>query len=450
MKARLKIIRIFIIISIILFTNIRWTVKNIHASSLTLSASAYTVEVGEYVTFTVTGYGLAGRIDFVGAVSGSEWIEDNSFSYTVYASEEGILQVSVSGLLAELSTASEGYYEKSVSVNVVSNIHENDNIVDEIPHQDNITSDATTKEDKHSKSSINTLDNIILTNATLKTPFMPTQLTYEAKLKEDAKQITIDAVATDVNSVVDGLGVKKIHPGQNEFVIKVTSEDGKTLQYKILLTAKAEKKIKFKYKDTELVSTSDRGKLNNQNYTKVNINIDHLKIPAWKNKISGMVLLYLNDGEKNNYYIYDEKLKLITSIYLPIYIDNMNLAIIDIPKHLQKRNDMILKTIEIDGKKIKGWEYKNKEFKNYYLIYALNEKGEEVYYKYEKTENSLQLYDKGIALTTEQYNSEIELYKLQIKNLEIVMLTFGAIICLFILILIIITLVYKKNKRYTL
>ena len=71
----------------------------IHAASLSVTASASTIYVGDSVTFTVSASGGAGNVSVSGAANGTYWLENSSQSFTVTASAEGTLTVSASGTL---------------------------------------------------------------------------------------------------------------------------------------------------------------------------------------------------------------------------------------------------------------------------------------------------------------------------------------------------------------
>ena len=63
----------------------------IHAASLSVTASASTIYVGDSVTFTVSASGGAGNVSVSGAANGTYWLENSSQSFTVTASAEGTL-----------------------------------------------------------------------------------------------------------------------------------------------------------------------------------------------------------------------------------------------------------------------------------------------------------------------------------------------------------------------
>ena len=98
-----------------------------------------------------------------------------------------------------------------------------------------------------------------------------------------------------------------------------------------------------------------------------------------------MTLLYLENDDKKDFYFYDTDKKEVTSIYRPMGLLGENIAIIDVPKALQKRTGMVFTTVKVDGKELPGWTYQDKAFADYALLYVMNDAGDKVYYQYEKT-----------------------------------------------------------------
>ena len=91
----------------------------VQAASASVSVSSGQVYVGDSVTFTVSATG-AGYVNISGAVNTSIWLENSSQSFTVPASSEGTLSVSISGVLADFTTEQDVPVSGSASVQVIS------------------------------------------------------------------------------------------------------------------------------------------------------------------------------------------------------------------------------------------------------------------------------------------------------------------------------------------
>lgn len=81
------------------------------------------------------------------------------------------------------------------------------------------------------KSSVATLDNIILDRYKLNEEFDKNRLNYTANVSSNVEEVIIGYVKTDINSSVSGTGTVgekiSLHYGTNTFLFEVLSEDGK-------------------------------------------------------------------------------------------------------------------------------------------------------------------------------------------------------------------------------
>lgn len=78
--------------------------------------------------------------------------------------------------------------------------------------------------------------------------------------------------------------------------------------------------------------------------------------------------------------------------------------VVDVPKNLQTREGMNFTTVKIDNYELNGWTFKDTAFENYALIYVMDEKGNMVYYQYEATEKTLQLYSGAATIPQSAYD----------------------------------------------
>ena len=102
-------------------------------------------------------------------------------------------------------------------------------------------------------------------------------------------------------------------------------------------------------------------------------------------------IVYLMDenNEKNFYLFEDGK---VTSKFVPISLNGINMFIVDIPENNQEIKGMKYTTLSIEKQDIPGWLFENDKLENYELIYVMLENGNMGYYLHEKTENTLMLY----------------------------------------------------------
>ena len=75
------------------------------------------------------------------------------------------------------------------------------------------------------------------------------------------------------------------------------------------------------------------------------------------------------------------------------------------------REWMNFTTFKIDNYELNGWTFNHTAFENYAIIYVMDEKGNMVYYQYEATEKTLQLYSGAATIPQsayDQYRKEVD------------------------------------------
>ncbi len=92
-----------------------------------------------------------------------------------------------------------------------------------------------------SKSSVNTLSNITLSNGTLSPKFNSNTNVYNVEVENDVDVLTVGATLTDnKSSFVNSYGPRNVHlnEGENNIYLKVKSEAGSVRVYRLIITRK--------------------------------------------------------------------------------------------------------------------------------------------------------------------------------------------------------------------
>lgn len=293
------------------------------------------------------------------------------------------------------------------------------------------------------KSSDNTLSSLTVSRGTLDPVFDSAVTEYKLVLSADTTSLTVEATANDSKANVSGTGEKSVKPGDNKLTVVVTAEDGSEKTY--VINAYVDEKptafMKVNGKDYGVITNVDSVS-SPYGFEKTTLSYDGQEIPAWKNNVSNITLVYLIDEKsEKNFYIYEGDR--IVSVYKPIALLGNNLAIIDIPEDMQTRKGMVFTEVEIDGQKMLGWRFENEAFSDYSLVYLMNEKGEKVFYQYEKNSNTLQPYSGAAAVTQEAYEDILT------KNLYLMIGagTFGGLAVIFLILWLRSRHQSKNNKK---
>ncbi|MCR0402038.1 cadherin-like beta sandwich domain-containing protein [[Clostridium] innocuum] len=378
----------------------------IHAASLSVTASASTIYVGDSVTFTVSASGGAGNVSVSGAANGTYWLENSSQSFTVTASAEGTLTVSASGTLGDFNTEEDVTVSGSASVQVVARPTETPK--NETPQKQETQKPEEKKQEEKKLSSNANLASLSISQGTLSPKFSASKTQYTVNLNGDVSSIKVNATAADSKAVVYGTGTKSLKPGKNTISVSVAAEDGSTKEYTITVNVDETPLVYVSYNGAKLgfVLSLDGVDKPAKSFEAVKIKVDGKEVKAWKSNLLKKTVVYLQDDKtkEKNYYIYNTDTNTVETMLRPMALLGNNVFVVDVPKNLQTREGMNFTTVKIDNYELNGWTFKDTAFENYALIYVMDEKGNMVYYQYEATEKTLQLYSGAATIPQSAYD----------------------------------------------
>ena len=378
----------------------------IHAASLSVTASASTIYVGDSVTFTVSASGGAGNVSVSGAANGTYWLENSSQSFTVTASAEGTLTVSASGTLGDFNTEEDVTVSGSASVQVDARPTETPK--NETPQKQETQKPEEKKQEEKKLSSNANLASLSISQGTLSPKFSASKTQYTVNLNGDVSSIKVNATAADSKAVVYGTGTKSLKPGKNTISVSVAAEDGSTKEYTITVNVDETPLVYVSYNGAKLgfVRSLDGVDKPAKSFEAVKIKVDGKEVKAWKSNLLKKTVVYLQDDKtkEKNYYIYNTDTNTVETMLRPMALLGNNVFVVDVPKNLQTREGMNFTTVKIDNYELNGWTFKDTAFENYALIYVMDEKGNMVYYQYEATEKTLQLYSGAATIPQSAYD----------------------------------------------
>lgn len=460
MKKLFKYFSVFITF-FVMITMFRFPVQ---AASASVSVSSGQVYVGDTVTFTVSATG-AGYVNISGAVNTSIWLENSSQSFTVTAGSEGALSVSISGVLADFTTEQDVPVSGSASVQVVSR-PQTQPTTPETPTQPEQNESTTTntettssqqeqtetqekeeknqeEKEKQENSEYNLrLASLSVSEGTLNPDFDSDQYTYDVTVDSSVKSIKIDATAQDENVEVNGTGKKDLNEDTSTFeIVTSSSETDETSTYTITVHKREKGQIVKNKKGEEFEIINDEIPLLD-GFEEYKLTIDGNEVNGIRSQSKGIVLIYCyNEKQEKNYYIFDEEEELVESIYIPVTLFSKSYAVIDIPEDEELTTGFKEATIEIDSQSLPGYEFENKDFSNYAILYLMDETGTANFYQYERTQNVLQIYSKAAPITQKKYLSMLN----EISTNQKIMFALLSFDVLLVIGLIVIVFMYKNS-----
>lgn len=240
----MKIIKKLAIILIIFLSFIIIESKS-NAAALTVGFSKSTANVGDTISVTVNGSGIAGKVSL--SVSGnatlsqnSVWVDNSATTVTLTVNGSGNISVTATPVDVSDSTTAQPYTNATKGTITVSSTN---------------TTASGTKSDQTNasttKSSVATLANLGIKPNDF-SGFKPNTTSYSTEVPNDVETIEIYASKGQSGQTITGTGKKNLKEGTNTFEISVTAEDGKTKKtYTLNITRKTNEEEKDKKDETE-------------------------------------------------------------------------------------------------------------------------------------------------------------------------------------------------------
>lgn len=391
--------RLFFSILILWLSIIPQTIK---AASFGMSAS--TSQVAPYGSFIVNvGGDSIGRVNLSvsnGSLSTSSvWVEQGYARVYVTAAGSGTVTVTASPT-AGFSDADANPYNpgsRSVSVRIVTPSSSSGSSTPSYGNQNTTrpstagqkkqTNETTNNEPEEIKSANNNLSSLTIKEGKLSPNFEASQTEYTVKLKANVTAITLTASAEDGKAKIEGLGAKTVYPGNNDIEVVVIAENGDRKTYKIKAYVDETPQVYFPYNGKKI------GIIRNYLGVKIPENFTKTKQKLGKNDFlvfnkGKLNIVYGQDEKKNKqFYLFDSKQNKIISTFTPISIKGKTIYVLD---NKAKYANTVKAKIKINDNKLNCYKFKKNNA--YYLLHTINEKGKEIAYLYETSENTIQLY----------------------------------------------------------
>jgi len=406
MKKMIK--KILFVLMVFLFA------QNVHAASLSVSASNTSVTIGSSVVIRVTASELAGRFSVTssngGVLSGgssSTWIENSTQTFTFKANNVGTSTITVTPV--DVADYSGNVYSASKSITVT--VKAKPVVV---------------------LSGDNSLASLGVEGKELSPAFNRDTLEYSVELDPETTSINVLASPSHGGATIAGLGAREVVDGANRLEIVVTAENGSARTYVINASVKEYNPIKQIVDGKEYTVVRKKSQLTApENYTETTVTIEGEEVPAFTSEVTKYVLVGLkNESGSIDLYVYKDGAYTLYKEYTfnkvilyPLTMDEKN-----IPEGYKKT------TIIYNDEKIEA--YKMSELSNFAILNGMNiETGEIHLYMYDEEEDTLQIYNDEMV---KPLNEKMEQMKLIIAVLSGV--------CVFLLLL---CIIIGSNKDKT-
>ena len=248
----------------------------------------------------------------------------------------------------------------------------------------------TQEELEASYSKDNDLKSLSVEGFELSPEFSKDVTEYTVTVPEDTKEVTINATENDSAASVTGTGTFEVTQGTNTFDIVVRAENGSEKTYTVKVEVVDANPINVTVGDATYTVVKIKEFLPAVNaYQETTVNISDFEIPAYTSELTGFTLVGLKDSEGNiSLFIYDAD----TNTYNPYTELQFNQLTIYVKETSEVLDGYEYGTIAINDIEVPA--YYTSASSRFAIIYGINvETGEEGFFKYDKTDQSIQKYD---------------------------------------------------------
>lgn len=390
--------------------------NSVHAASFGVSASN---NGNGTTTVTITGDVVGNFSISAGSAVYSGWIEGNSVTLTTGSGTFTVIVTALNATDSSYNSLDGQSASCTVRVTVPSNpngssggsggIPANQPSDSSAPTETPSSSTTTQTQEETPKSSNNNLSSITLDHGDLQPAFNPNTTDYTIDLDYTYTSIHVEASVEDSKaSIIQGTGDHELNEGDNSIAIVVQAEDHSVKTYNINVKVQASPDLTVKldnedykvisnYKDVTLPETFEDSK----------ITINDVEVRCVRSQTYNLVLLYLNKGDENKFYIYDEASNKVLGEYVTLSYNEKTYVVYPVDEGQKNKKGFIFTTMTIQDKEIAGWKYEDEKEADFFVIYLVNDQGAKEYYRYDTVENSLQRLESEPTIVQDQLDPVI-------------------------------------------
>ena len=329
--------------------------------------------------------------------------------------------------------------------------------------EDNTNKDNKDNENKEEKKSSNaSLSSLVISAGTLSPEFSSDTKDYTATVDYSCSSLAVTANPSDSKaSVTSVTGNDSLEVGDNTVSVVVTAEDGSTGTYNIVVTRRAEDDPdnsdkqqdlkKFDVNGTEWTMVNDIPEdMVPEGFEHSKTAIDGLEYNTLHGTFGDLTLVMLQSDNGNSLFVYDAAQN---AAYQYVRINSeSHFIVLLLPKVDDVPDGYNEVSLSIEGKGV-ATAYQKKDdqsdemTKDFYLVYAMNDRGESGFYTYDSAEGTYIRTNVTTPTVSQEINdnSEHEI----VSGIANKYLVLAAILVVVIIILLLLLVVFAaKNKKY--
>lgn len=244
---------------------------------------------------------------------------------------------------------------------------------------------GTTTNPQDKRDSNNKLKSLKIYPGTLTPAFSAGNTTYSVKVEKDTKEVKISATPQSDKAKVTISGGKDLKPGANTAKVVVVAENGSSIAYVITIMCGEETpitiggveyKINENFTDAQIPSGFSRTKIshNGKQYEGLTNGNNTLK------------LVSLQAAESAQFYVYNEETQEFYPFIQIAIAEGKFIIPLPLSGKVEKYKNAEIISINYQDKSFDAWKLDD-EFS---IVYAINQDGEEVFYRYDSVDGIFQ------------------------------------------------------------
>lgn len=329
--------------------------------------------------------------------------------------------------------------------------------------EDNTNKDNKDNENKEEKKSSNaSLSSLVISAGTLSPEFSSDTKDYTATVDYSCSSLAVTANPSDSKaSVTSVTGNDSLEVGDNTVSVVVTAEDGSTGTYNIVVTRRAEDDPdnsdkqqdlkKFDVNGTEWTMVNDIPEdMVPEGFEHSKTAIDGLEYNTLHGTFGDLTLVMLQSDNGNSLFVYDAAQN---AAYQYVRINSeSHFIVLLLPKVDDVPDGYNEVSLSIEGKGV-ATAYQKKDdqsdemTKDFYLVYAMNDRGESGFYTYDSAEGTYIRTNVTTPTVSQEINNDSEHEVVSgIANKYLVLV--AILVVVIIILILLLVLCAAKNRKY--
>lgn len=222
---------------------------------------------------------------------------------------------------------------------------------------------------------------------TLSPAFSADTTSYTVTVPSDTTEVTISATPQSSKATVTVSGGKDLKLGANEARVIVVAESGASVAYTITIMCGEEEKIQIGGKDNTINEAFTDEQIPT-GFTRTKVTYNGRQYEAVTNANSNLVLMSLQAGDTNNFYIYNQETQEFHTFVQITIAEGKYIIPLPLSEDVVEFADYDTVTLQVQEKSFDAWKL-DEEFS---VAYVMNQDGVETLYRYDSVDGTFQRY----------------------------------------------------------